>query len=86
MLRKITFALIASVALGAAALAPTAASAGGGHGHGHHGGHWGGGHWGHGHFYGGSALYIGGDSGCYQQRVVETRRGPRLRIVNVCAY
>ena len=27
-----------------------------------------------------------GASDCYQQRMVETRRGMRLRTVSVCAY
>jgi hypothetical protein len=82
MLRKVTLGLIAAASLGAAALAPTAASAGGFH-WGHHG-------WGHGYGYGvgfGPSLYINtGISNCYQQRMVETRRGLRLRTVNVCAY
>ena len=81
MLRKVTLGLIAAASLGAAALAPSAASAGGIHfGHG----------WGHGYGYGygfGPSLYINtGVSNCLQQRMVETRRGLRLRTVNVCAY
>ena len=82
MLRKVTLGLIAAASLGAAALAPTAASAGGiGFGFHHH-------HWGHHHGYGfGPSLYINtGIDNCLQERVVETRRGPRLRTVNVCAY
>ena len=83
MLRKVTLGLIAAASLGAAALAPTAASAGGFHWGHHHG-------WGHGYGYGvgfGPSLYINtGISNCYQQRMVETRRGLRLRTVNVCAY
>ena len=81
MLRKVTLGLIAAASLGAAALAPSAASA-----HGFH--HWGHG-WGHGYGYGGfgPGLYIStGVSDCYQQRMIETRRGLRLRTVNVCAY
>jgi hypothetical protein len=84
MLRKVTLGLIAAASLGAAALAPSAASAGGFyHPHwGHHG-------WGH-HGYAlgfGPSLYINtGYNNCYQQRMVETRRGLRLRTVNVCAY
>ena len=32
-------------------------------------------------------LYVdSGLNGCLQQRMVETRRGMRLRTVNVCAY
>ena len=80
MLRKVTLGLIAAASLGAAALAPTAASAGGFH----HG------YWGHGYGLGygfGPSLYINtGVSNCLQQRWVETRRGMRLRTVNVCAY
>jgi hypothetical protein len=80
MFRKLALAAVAAASLGATALIPTAASAHG-FGWGHHG--WG---WGHRHF-GGPALFVGGyDDGCYQQRVVETRRGPRVRIVNVCAF
>jgi hypothetical protein len=82
MLRKVTLGLIAAASLGAAALAPTAASAGG-FGFHHH-------HWGHHHGVGfgfGPSLYINtGYNNCYQQRWVETRRGMRLRTVNVCAY
>lgn len=87
MLRKITLGLIAAASLGVAALAPGAASAHGFHfgGGGWHGG-WHGG-FGHHGFYGGPAIYVGGPSDdCYQRRVVETRRGPRIRIVNVCDY
>ena len=81
MLRKITLGLIAAASLGAAALAPAAASARGFH----HGG-WGHG-WGPGYGLGFGGLYINtGVSDCYQQRMVETRRGLRLRTVNVCAY
>ena len=87
MLRKITLGLIAAASLGAAALAPSAASAGGIHfGPG----------WGHGYGYGygpgigigiGPGLYINtGLANCYQERMVQTRRGLRLRTVNVCRY
>ena len=86
MLRKVTLGLIAAASLGAAALAPTAASAGG---FGFHHPHWGHHGWGH-HGYAlgfGPSLYINtGYNNCYQQRMVETRRGLRLRTVNVCAY
>jgi len=81
MLRKITVGLIAAASLGAAALAPSAASA--------HGLHLGGWHGGYGYhaFYGGPTFYVGGlNDDCLQRRVVETRRGPRLRIVNVCTF
>jgi hypothetical protein len=84
MFRKMTLGLIATAALTIAAAAP--ASAGGFH-HGHHWGHG----WGHGW---GPAIGVGfggvyvdtGLNGCLQQRWVETRRGMRLRTVNVCAY
>ena len=80
MLRKTALGLIAAASLGAAALAPSAASAGG-FGFHHH-------HWGHGYGVGfGPSLYINtGYNNCLQQRMVETRRGMRLRTVNVCAY
>jgi hypothetical protein len=83
MFRKIALGLIAATSLTLAAAAP--ASAGGFH---HH-------HWGHGWGYGwGPAIGVGfggvyvdtGLNGCQQQRWVETRRGMRLRTVNVCAY
>ena len=78
MFRKIAFGLIATASL--AAFAPSAASA-------HGFGHWGGGHWGGfgGHFYGGPTLVVGGGD-CYQRVIVQTRRGPRVRIVNNCGY
>jgi hypothetical protein len=84
MLRKVTLGLIAAASLGAAALAPSAASAGG-FGF-HH--HWGQHGWGPGYALGfGPGLYINtGYHNCYQKRMVETRRGLRLRTVNVCAY
>ena len=87
MLRKVTLALIAAASLGAAALAPAPASAGGFHHGGWHGGWHSGWHGGFGHNYYGSGVYIGGlTDDCIQQRVVETRRGPRLRNVNVCVF
>ena len=81
MFRKMTLGLIATAALTIAAAAPASA---GGFYHGHH-------HWGHGW---GPAIGVGfggvyldtGLNGCLQQRWVETRRGMRLRTVNVCAY
>jgi hypothetical protein len=84
MLRKISFAAIAALALTAAAVAPASAHGSGGHGGGHgmhggghgFGGQWSGGHR-HGRFYG-SAFYAGGT--CY--RTVFTEFGPRR--VNVC--
>lgn len=78
MFRKLALGLIAAGSLGIAALAPTAASAGGFH---HH--HWGHG-WGPGWGIGG--VYNTGVSNCYQERVVQTRHGLRVRVVNVCAY
>ena len=70
MLRKTMLALGASIALGAAALAPTSASAGGGG----HGG------WGHGPHFG----FYGGYDGCIRERWVPTPYGLVLRPVNVC--
>jgi hypothetical protein len=72
MLRKITLGLIAAASLSVAAVAPASA-------HGFHG------HWGHGFGFGG--IYVNAGAGnCLQQQWVETRRGLRLRTVNVCAY
>ena len=84
MFRKLTLGLIAAASLTLAAAAPASA---GGFYHGHH--------WGHGYGYGwGPAVGVGigglyvdtALNGCLQQRLVETRRGMRLRTVNVCAY
>jgi hypothetical protein len=81
MLRKFVLGLIAASALSFAALAPGAASA-----HGFHGG-WGHGGWGYGHGFGFGGLYVNtGVSDCYQQQLVQTRHGTRVRVVNVCAY
>lgn len=80
MFRKLTLAIAASAALGAAALSPTAASA---HGWGHHWGHG----WGHGYGFGFSPVIVTGgyaDDGCYVQRRVRTPRGIRWRTINVC--
>jgi hypothetical protein len=78
MLRKITLGLLAAASLSFAAIAPASA--------GFHGGHGGWGHgWGHGFGFGG--LYVNtGVSDCYQQQMVQTRFGMRLRTVNVCGY
>lgn len=74
MFRKLALGLIAAGSLGVAALAPTAASAHGIHPHWHHG-------WGFG------GVYVNtGVSNCYQERLVQTRHGLRVRVVNVCAY
>jgi hypothetical protein len=81
MFRKMTLGLIATAALTIAAAAPASA---GGFYHGHH--HWGHG-WGPAIGVGFGGLYVDtGLNGCLQQRWVETRRGMRLRTVNVCAY
>jgi hypothetical protein len=81
MLRKVALGLIAATALTLAAAAPAAA----GPFH-HHHNHWGHG-WGHGFGFGGVYLNTGyGYNDCIQQQWVETRRGMRLRTVNVCAY
>ncbi|MGY4309133.1 hypothetical protein ACVIJ6_006376 [Bradyrhizobium sp. USDA 4369] len=90
MLRKISLIAAAAVALGTAALAPTAASAHW-HGGGWHGGGWHGG-WHHGWhrpFYGprvfvGGPVYSYGYGGCYVRRVVPTPWGPRWRWINRC--
>ncbi len=81
MFRKTALAAFAIASLSAAALAPTSASAltlkvGPGW-HPHH-------HWGAG--FGPTFVVNGHASNCYQQRVVPTKKGPRLRIVNVCGY
>jgi hypothetical protein len=87
MIRKTVLALIATASLGAAALVPGTASAGGFHHGGWHGGWHNSWHTGFGVGYYGPNLYVGGlTDGCLQQRVVDTRRGPRLRTVNVCAF
>lgn len=69
MLRKLSLAAVAAIALGAAALAPTSASAWwhGGWRHGWHGG------------WGGPRFYYGAYDGC--RRWVPTPWGPRLRWV-----
>jgi hypothetical protein len=87
MLRKLSLALIATVSLGAAALAPTSASAwGGGHGGWHGGWHHG---WGGPRFFAGGPVYYGygyndGYGGCYARRLVPTPFGPRWRLINRC--
>jgi hypothetical protein len=79
MLRKVTLGLIAAASLTLAAAAPAAA---GPFFHPHHP-HWGHG-WGHGYGFGG--IYVNAGDSCLRQQWVETRRGLRLRTVNVCAY
>jgi hypothetical protein len=85
MLRKLSLAAVAAVALGAA-LAPTSASAhwhGGGWGwHGGGGWHHGGWGWGGPRFYAAPVAY--GYGGCYVRRLVPTPWGPRWRLVNRC--
>jgi hypothetical protein len=86
MLRKLSLAAVAAVALGAA-LAPTSASAhwhGGGWGwHGGGGGwHRGGYGWGGPRFYAPVSYGYGG--GCYVRRLVPTPWGPRWRLINRC--
>ncbi|HLA20512.1 MAG TPA: hypothetical protein VJZ74_03545 [Pseudolabrys sp.] len=83
MIRKLTLALAAAAAIGAAALTPTVASAAPGwYGHGHHG-YWGR-HWRGGFGFGFGPTYIAGGD-CYTvKRIVDTRWGPRVRRVTVC--
>lgn len=81
MLRKLSLAAVAAVALGTAALAPTSASAWWHGGGGWHGG-WHGGGWGWGgprFYYGGYGGYGGYGYGC--RRWVTTPWGPQLRWV-----
>ena len=78
MIRKLTLALAATVALGAAALAPTTASAWPPHGH--HGHHWRGG-FGIG-FYG--PTYAPAPTATSSRSLVMTALGPRVRRVTVC--
>lgn len=82
MFRKVTLALVAAASLGVMALAPTAASAQppliwnpNPHFH-HH-------HWNPAF---GLGVVAAGLSGCYQNRVVLTPFGYRVRTVNVCVY
>ena len=83
MLRKLSFALVAAVSLGAAALAPTSASAWGGRPGGwHHG-------WGGPRIFVGAPAYYGygynyGYGGCYVRRLVPSPFGPRWRLINRC--
>jgi hypothetical protein len=87
MLRKLLLALVASVSLGAAALAPTSASAWSGWHGGWHGGSYHG--WGGPRFLAGGPVYTGygnydGHGGCYVRRLVPTPFGPRWRLINRC--
>jgi hypothetical protein len=82
MFRKAILALVAAASLGAAVLSPTAASAkppliwNPNPHFNHH-------HW-HPGFGIGFGLVSGGYTGCYQNRVVLTPFGYRVRTVNVC--
>lgn len=81
MLRTLAIAAATSIALGAAALAPTSASAHGWRGH-HHGGS-------HHHWRGPRVVYraapvYAGYNSCWRTRWVPTPWGPRRRVVNVC--
>ena len=75
MLRKFTLGLIAAASLGIAALASGSASA-----HTFYPG------WGYGWSVAPSFYINTGVSSCYQQQLVQTRHGMRVRTVNVCAY
>lgn len=80
MIRKSLLALAATVAVGAALMTPTTASAWHHHHHHHHGFH------GLRAFGWGVAIAAPVVASCYQYRWVETRRGLRRMLVNVCAY
>jgi len=71
MFRKTMIALAATIGVAGAALIPTAASA-----HHHHGGH---------HNHARFHFTVAGPS-CWEYRVIETRRGLRRVLVNVCTY
>jgi len=86
MIRKLVLGLAAAASLTAVALMPTSASAftvklgGGWHPHHHH-------H--HGYYGFGPSFVVGGPvyaRSCYQQRLVQIRKGMRWRTVNVCAF
>lgn len=91
MLRKFSVMAVAALAVGAAALVPTAASA---HWHGGWYGGWHGGYGWHRPWYGprvvvGGPYYYGpsysyGYGGCYVRRLVPTPWGPRWRLINRC--
>jgi hypothetical protein len=101
MFRKMTIALVAVASLSAALTPSIASAHGmGGHGGGKMGGPYGGiypkGNWGnhggywhggyrHSRFFGGPSFYISGSDGCYQKRIVDSFRGPSVRLVNVCS-
>ena len=74
MFRNTMIALTATLAVGAAVLVPTAASAWHHHHHGFRG------------FGFGVGIAAPVVASCYEYRYVETRRGLRRMLVNVCAY
>jgi hypothetical protein len=78
MFRKTMIALVATAALAGVALAPTAASA-------RHGGGSYGFHSGHG-YRGFGITVVDRSASCWQSRWVETRRGVRRILVNVCDF
>jgi hypothetical protein len=89
MIRKMTFILAATAALGTVALAPTSASAfgKGGFGGGFGGGHHFGGGWGRGAGIGLGLGLVGAGiaaATCTQRQVIDTPYGPVVRYVNVC--
>ena len=80
MIRKFALGIAAAITLGAAALAPTAASAGGFHHHHKHR---------HGVFFAPAPVIVGAPfvgAGCFQKRLIQTRKGLRWLTVNVCAF
>ena len=80
MIRKLALCLAAVITLGAAALAPSSASAGGFHHHHNHR---------HGLFFAPAPIIVSTPilaPGCFQKRLVPTRKGTRWRTVNVCAF
>jgi hypothetical protein len=87
MIRKMTFVLAATAALGAVALAPTSASA---FGKGGFGGGFGGHHFGGGWGRAGVGLGLGligagvAAATCTQRQIIDTPYGPVVRYVNVC--
>jgi hypothetical protein len=80
MTRVLTLGLVTVATLALSALVPSAASAHAFHGWGWHGG------FGHHGFYGFGPTMIVQDDSCLVRQVIDTRRGPRLRLVNVCGY
>ena len=78
MIRKLALGLAAAITIGATALAPSAASAGGFHHHHRHG-----------LFFAPAPIIVSTPilaPGCFQKRLVPTRKGMRWRTVNVCAF